>query len=44
MVRFGILDCLVFLSLGSPVLLVVDVSVTVISYVKAFIARTFGMP
>jgi hypothetical protein len=40
MVRFGILDYPVFLPCGSPVLLVADVSVTTVSYVKASIAKT----
>jgi hypothetical protein len=42
MVQFGILDYPVFLSSGSPVLLVADVSVTVVSCVKASIAKTFS--
>jgi hypothetical protein len=44
MVRFDISDCLVFLSLGSPVLLVVDVSVTAISYMIASMSKTLSKP
>jgi hypothetical protein len=43
MVWFGISDCLIFLSWGSPVLLVANVSVMVVSYVKASVAKTFSM-
>jgi hypothetical protein len=42
MVWYGILDCLIFLSWGSPVLLVADMSVMVVSYVKAYAAKTFS--
>jgi hypothetical protein len=42
MVRFGILDCPIFLSYGSRVLLMTDVSVTTVSYVRASVAKIFS--
>jgi hypothetical protein len=43
MVQFDILDCLIFLSWGLPVLLVADTPVTTISYVVSFVAKTLTM-
>jgi hypothetical protein len=42
MVRFGILDCSIFLTRGPSVLLVADVLVTVVSYVVASMAKTLS--
>jgi hypothetical protein len=43
MVRFGILNCPVFLSWSLPVLLVTDTLVTIISCVVASMAKTLSM-
>jgi hypothetical protein len=40
MIQFGIPDCSIFLSRGPSVLLMADVSVTVISYIVASVAKT----
>jgi hypothetical protein len=42
MVRFGILDYLVFLSLSLPALLVADAPITAISCVVALMAETLS--
>jgi hypothetical protein len=42
MVRFGILDCLVFMSYNPPVLVVADVSVAAISYIVASMAKSLS--
>jgi hypothetical protein len=42
MVRFGVLDCLDFLSQGPSVLLVADVDITAISCIVAFMAKTLS--
>jgi hypothetical protein len=42
MVRFSILNCLVFLTRGTYVLLVADVSITAISYVVASLVKTLS--
>jgi hypothetical protein len=42
MVWFAILDCLVFLLRGPSVLLVADISVMIVSYIVALIAKTLS--
>jgi hypothetical protein len=40
MVQFGISDCSILLSWRDPVLLLVDVPVTTVSYIVASVAKT----
>jgi hypothetical protein len=42
MIRFGILDCSIFLTRGPSVLLVANVSVTAISCIIASMAKTLS--